>query len=85
MATDKTPIHKRIRRAEQGRDQWKNKAQLRREENEKLKREVETKAIHLDELIDENQKVKNQLKIFQKQIRTQEKLIETLKKKLSKR
>ena len=31
MATEKTPAHKRIRRAEQGRDEWKIKAQLRRE------------------------------------------------------
>jgi septal ring factor EnvC (AmiA/AmiB activator) len=81
MATDKTPAHKRIRRAEEGRNQWKNKAQLRREENEKLKRDLETKTTRLVELVDENQKFKDQLTIFQKQIQTQEKLIENLKKK----
>ena len=53
----------------------------RREENEKLKRDLETKTTRLVELVDENQKFKDQLTIFQKQIQTQEKLIENLKKK----
>jgi len=30
MATERTPTHKRIQRAEQGRNEWKIKAQLRR-------------------------------------------------------
>lgn len=85
MATDKTPAHKRIARAEQGRFQWKIKAQLRREENEKLKRDLEANAIRESELIDENQTIKNQLILLKKQIYTQEKLIENLKKKLPKR
>ncbi len=43
MATDRTPGHKRIKRAETGRDDWKMKATLRREENEKLTHELESK------------------------------------------
>jgi hypothetical protein len=85
MATEKTPVHKRIKRAEQGRDQWKNKAQLRREENEKLKRDLECKRIHISELIEENQAANDQLALYRKETKEQEKLIASLKKKLSKR
>lgn len=83
MATEKTPAHKRIQRAEKGRDQWKIKAQLRREDNEKLKRELASKSTHISELIDENQTINNQLVVLKKQLKEQEKLIESLKKKLS--
>jgi hypothetical protein len=82
MATDKTPVHKRITRAEQGRDDWKIKAQLRREENEKLKRDLESREIHISELIDKNEASQNQLVLLQKKIKEQEKLIDKLKKKL---
>ena len=82
MATEKTPAHKRIRRAEQGRDEWKIKAQLRREEKEKLKRELQSKEAHISELIEENQTAKDQLVLLNKKIKEQDKLIEKLKKKL---
>lgn len=82
MATDKTPAHKRITRAEQGRDEWKIKAQLRREENEKLKRDLESKTERVSELLEENQTTQNQLVLLQKKIKEQEKLIENLKKNL---
>lgn len=85
MATDKTPVHKRIKRAEDGRNQWRNKAQLRREENEKLRRELVIKTNQLSELVNENHKVKDQVAAFQKQLNAQEKLIENLKKKQLKR
>lgn len=82
MATDKTPADKRIRRAEQGRDQWKIKAQLRREENEKLARDLESKTARLSELLKENQQFKDQVTALNREKRNQEKLIENLKKKL---
>lgn len=82
MATDKTPADKRIKRAEQGRDQWKIKAQLRREENEKLARDLESKTARLSELLEENQQFKDQVTALNKEKKTQEKLIEYLKKKL---
>jgi len=85
MATDKTPQYRRIQRAEEGRDQWKNKAQLRREENQKLRRDLEAKATRLSELTEENQLFKSQLILTQKQLDEQEQLINSLKKKLSKR
>jgi hypothetical protein len=50
MATDKTPDHKRIKRAEEGRDEWKMKAIARREENEKLKLELNEKETYLTRL-----------------------------------
>lgn len=84
MATEKTPAHKRIHRAEQGRNQWRIKAQLRREENEKLKRDLESKETHISELVNEHLASRNQLTLLQKKIKEQEKLIEILKKKLSK-
>lgn len=80
MATEKTPAYKRIRRAEQGREEWKIKAQLRREENEKLNRELKSKEVLISELMEENQASKDQLVSFQKKIREQDKLIEKLKK-----
>ena len=80
MATEKTPAHKRIRRAEQGREEWKIKAQLRREEKEKLNRELQSKAALISELMDEIQATKDKLVLFQKKIKEQGKLIEKLKK-----
>lgn len=82
MSTEKTPVHKRIRRAEQGREEWKIKAQLRREENEKLKRDLQSKEALISELTEENQTAKDQLVLFQKKVKEQDKLIEKLKKKL---
>jgi hypothetical protein len=58
MATEKTPAHKRIRRAEQGREERKIKAQLRREEKEKLNGELQSKEALISELIDEIQATK---------------------------
>jgi hypothetical protein len=66
MATEKTPAHKRIRRAEQGREEWKIKAQLRREEKEKLNRELQSKEALISELIDEIQATMDELVLFQK-------------------
>ncbi len=40
MATEKTPAHKRIKRAEIGRNDWKLKATERREEIVKLQKEL---------------------------------------------
>ena len=81
MATDKTPTHKRIQRAETGRDDWKLKATLRREENEKLKRELESKEAALAKMISQSHGLEDQLIASNKKIAEQDKLIESLKKK----
>jgi len=81
MATDKTPKHKRIKRAETGRDDWKQKATLRREENEKLKHELESKQVVLLKTINENNELENKLIAANKKISEQDKPIENLKKK----
>jgi septal ring factor EnvC (AmiA/AmiB activator) len=66
MATEKTPAHKRIRQAEQGREEWKIKAQLRREEKEKLNRELQSTEALISELMDEIQATKDELVLFKK-------------------
>lgn len=81
MATNKTPAHKRIKRAEIGRDDWKIKAMERREENEKLKQELQSKDRTLSALIDRNRELEDNLKTFNKRVLEQDKLIENLKKK----
>jgi hypothetical protein len=80
MATEKTPAYKRIRRAEQGREEWKVKAQLRREEKEKLSRELQLKESLISKLMEKIQTTKDELVLFQKKIKEQDKLIEKLKK-----
>lgn len=80
MATDKTPDHKRIKRAEEGRDDWKIKALARREENEKLKSELNEKTEHLDSLHDQNNNLKKELNEADKRIAKLEKEVENLKK-----
>jgi len=84
MATDKTPKHKRIKRAEEGRDEWKIKALARREENEKLKSELNSTTQRLDCLCDQNDKLKKELNEANKRIAKLEKESEAFKKKLSK-
>jgi septal ring factor EnvC (AmiA/AmiB activator) len=81
MATDKTPDYKRIKRAEEGRDDWKMKALLRREENEKLKLEINKKTEGLDSLYDQNDKLKKDLYEAEKRIAKLEKEMDALKKK----
>jgi predicted nucleic acid-binding Zn-ribbon protein len=59
MATKKTPAHKRISRAETGREEWKLKAIERREEIEKLKKDlkiIKEQNNHLTERLNEVQK-----------------------------
>jgi archaellum component FlaC len=81
MATDKTPKHKRIKRAEEGRDQWKIKALLRREENEKLKSELNATTERLDCLCDQNSRLKKELDEASKIIAKLEREAEVFKKK----
>lgn len=83
MATDKTPDHKRIKRAEEGRDEWKMKALSRREENERLKSELNEKTERFDSLYNQNNKLKKELNEADKRIAKLEKEIEGLKKKAS--
>lgn len=84
MATNKTPDHKRIKRAEEGRDEWKMKAIERREEVEKLKLELTTNTTHLTALCEQNKNLKNELEEANKKIAKLEKSMESSKKKASK-
>lgn len=81
MATDKTPKHKRIKRAEEGRDEWKIKALARREENEKLKSELYSTTERLDCLCDQNSRLKQELDEASKRVAKLEKEAEMSKKK----
>jgi archaellum component FlaC len=81
MATDKTPDHKRIKRAEEGRDEWKMKALSRREENEKLKIELNEKTTRLTTICDQNNDLKKELEEAKKRVAKLEKEIELFKKK----
>lgn len=82
MATDKTPDHKRIKRAEEGRNAWKIKALERREENEKLRLEINEKTERLDSLSDQNSRLEKELSEASKRIAKLEKEAESVKKKL---
>ena len=82
MATDKTPTHKRIKRAEEGRDQWKMKALERREENEKLKLELNSTTERLDCLSDQNSRLQKELDEANKMVAKLKKEAEVFKKKL---
>jgi len=81
MATDKTPDYKRIQRAEAGREEWKMKALLRREECEKLKIQLKFKESQLIDQIHQDQKQKEQLVESNRKIAKLEKQVENLKKK----
>ena len=83
MATDKTPDHKRIKRAEEGRNDWKMKALERREENVRLRIELNQKIERVDSLYDQNNKLKKELNEADKRVAKLEKEAEALKKKLS--
>lgn len=83
MATNKTPTHKRIKRAEEGRDDWKTKALARREENEKLKAELNDKTERFESLSEHNDRLKKELQEANKKIAKLEKETEVLKKKVS--
>jgi septal ring factor EnvC (AmiA/AmiB activator) len=61
MVSEKTPPHKRIARAEKGREEWKTKAIQRREETERLALEVKAKNVRLKELKDEIYQLKSLL------------------------
>jgi hypothetical protein len=80
MVTDKTPPHKRIARAEKGRDEWKTKAIARREEAEKLKLDLELKDTRLHFTNEQLKLLREQLAAAEIQIANQQKTIETLKK-----
>lgn len=66
MATDKTPAHKRISRAENSAIEWKMKAIERREANEALKEQLATASdnvrIKNEELEEANKRCVNQEK-----------------------
>lgn len=80
MATERTPTYKRVKRAEEGRDDWKLKATVRREENEKLSKKLTIKEEQLLVLTSENSENLEQLKVAHKRIAQLEMQIELLKK-----
>lgn len=82
MATDRTPKHKRIKRAETGRDDWKLKAIERREENEKLRKELQSKEDILLETQNQIQELKDKLILQREKISQQDAEIANFKKKL---
>lgn len=81
MATEKTPTYKRIQRAETGRDDWKMKAMLRREEIEKLKLDIKSYDVKLKDLTDQNEARKQKLIEAENEMVRMKKEIENLKKK----
>jgi len=83
MATDKTPIHKRLVRAEQAQEEWKSKARERREESERLKKEGKRKDKRIKELENSLKGVQKDLKQSHKENQNQGKAIDILKKKSS--
>jgi archaellum component FlaC len=82
MATERTPPHKRIKRAEEGRDTWKIKAIERREESQRLKLELERKEESLTTKEDEIKELKKAIAASIKTINKQQEELENLKKKL---
>jgi chromosome segregation ATPase len=84
MVTDKTPAHKRIARAEKGREEWKMKAIERREEAEKLKLDLELNETRLSFSEQRLKELKDKLDAAEHQIANQQKMIESLKKNSSK-
>jgi archaellum component FlaC len=82
MATEKTPPHKRIKRAEEGRDDWRVKAFQRREEIEKIKIQLKTREKHIDALNGLLNDFKNELNNAKKIIKELEQELSNLKKKL---
>lgn len=81
MATDRTPTHKRISRAEAGRDEWRGKAIERREESERLKRELASKNAALELLDCKYKELQEQLKQAVENLSRKEEEVEVLKKK----
>ena len=81
MATNRTPPHQRIARAEKAREEWKMKAVERRVENEKLKEDLKYKNMKLKNANSEIRDLKKKIDLYEKKISDQEKLVEKLKKK----
>ena len=82
MATEKTPAHKRIKRAETGRNDWKLKATERREEIVKLQKELESKDKILSNMNIQIQELKDALNKSSQYIHEQDKSIDKLKKRI---
>ena len=81
MANDRTPKHKRIKREETGRDDWKLKAIERREENEKLRKELQSKENILLETQNQIQDLEAKLILQREKISEQDTMIANFKKK----
>ena len=81
MASEKTPANKRIKRAEQGRDDWKVKALERREENEKLRNLLKAANQNAEKLSKEKEELQVRLKETVEKLTITEKEIGQLKKK----
>ena len=84
MVTDRTPIAKRVVRAEKGRDEWKAKAVERRLERERLSAINTEKILQIEALKQANDDLQQRLAKAMKKISEQEKKVEDLKKNSSK-
>jgi predicted RNase H-like nuclease (RuvC/YqgF family) len=82
MVTERTPQHKRVKRAEEGRDTWKIKACERREEIERLKLELARKDERLSVQAEKIKNLEKNITSSNKTIEKQDQEIENLKKKL---
>jgi len=84
MVTGRTPITKRVVRAEKGRDEWKAKAVERRLEAERLSAINTEKILQIEALKQANDDLQQRLAKAMKKISEQEKKVEDLKKNSSK-
>jgi archaellum component FlaC len=82
MVSDKTPPHKRIKRAEKGREEWKVKATERREENQKLKAEIKLKDARAKLLSDEIRELKIRLEAAKNESSKRDVELQKFKKKI---
>ena len=80
MIEKKTPMHKRVRRAEDARDQWKVKATNRREENEGLKTVLERRDSRIKQLEAERKELESKL---EQEKKVSQELTQEIKKKQS--
>ena len=82
MTTKRTPAHKRVFRAEKGRNEWKLKAVERREESERWKATAQRKSGQIEELKDQKIDLERKLEIERQATQRLKKELEEQKKSL---
>lgn len=76
-----TPLHKRVKRAEKSRDEWKVKAIERREESEKFRKIIQNKDEEIQILKNTIQQLNSDLKQKNAKVKEFSRSIDDLKKK----